>query len=66
MKFPKQIYVYICDYRNDEPVYVVAVSLSEIPEDMHGEKVSLYSLGGTYKLKVAKTILAERRASRRR
>lgn len=32
---PKQIYIYVSDWVDREPVYAVARSLEEVPEDVH-------------------------------
>ena len=60
MKYPKHIYLYVCDYDKTEPLYAVATTLAEIPEDQHGESVSKYVLEFTSKLSVKKAILGEK------
>lgn len=61
MRYPKQIYVYVCDYVDKEPIFSVAQALCDIPEDMDGESVASYSLGFVSKLSVKKTILSSKK-----
>jgi hypothetical protein len=51
---PKEILVWKCDETEDgSPVYSVACSVHEIPEDADGEKVGIYVLNrqSTFALK---------------
>lgn len=42
MKLPKELLVYQCDQVDGKPVYAVAQTLDEIPEDHSGEKIGTY------------------------
>ena len=51
--FPKKVFIYVCDYDdNAEPIYCVSTTIDGIPEDLHGERISSYSLErkGTFKV----------------
>lgn len=41
-KLPNVVYIYICDYDGEEPIYAVALTLAEIPSEHHGEVVGTY------------------------
>ena len=58
MKLPKEVFVYVCDRdsQTDEPVYAVALTVDEIPEDVHGNKVGLYAINTTYTFKVRREL----------
>ena len=62
MKYPKQLYVYVCDYEKDAtPIFAVATTLDEIPEDQHGELIASYALVEANKLTVSKTVLSSKK-----
>jgi len=42
VKLPKEILVYQCDEVDGQPVYAVALTVDEIPEDADGQKVGIY------------------------
>ena len=54
---PNKIYVYVCDYDADEgkPIYAVAESLEEIPEDTE-DPVGVYLLNNTGILHVTRRL----------
>lgn len=59
MNYPKQLYVYVCDYDKDTtPIYAVARTLDEIPEDQNGETLAIYTRTYQSKLTVKKAILS--------
>ena len=60
MKYPNKIYVFECDWDVDEnqPLYAVATTLDEIPEDQHGNKVGIYTLDCTSTITITRTILS--------
>jgi hypothetical protein len=41
---PKKILVYQMDVADDEPVYSVATSADDIPEDIDGQTIGIYKL----------------------
>lgn len=62
MRYPKGIYVYVCDHDSDgTPIYAVARVLDELPEDCNGELVASYMLVSTNPLKVSRTILSSKK-----
>lgn len=56
MKYPQEIYVYVCDYDKDKPILAVATTLAEIPEDISGEYIARYAKGATGKFSVKKSV----------
>lgn len=61
MKYPKHIYVYLCDYDNQVPIYAVAATLDEIDEGRHGELIASYAFVEMARLTVSKTILSSKK-----
>lgn len=60
MNYPKQLYVYVCDHVDGEPLYAVADELGEIPEDQDGNKVATYTLRESGKFVVSRAVLGEK------
>ena len=63
MKYKKQFYVYLGDFDKGDgkPIYYIANTLSEIPEEFDGTVIARYGLIDTYRLKVSRTILSVRK-----
>jgi len=55
-KYPDGILVYVCDYADGEPIFAVAVSPDEIPEDISGQRVATYLLARTQKFQVERRL----------
>lgn len=46
-KPPKEMWAYVADYLDDgSPVWCLAETLDEIPEDQSGSKIAKYTLSG--------------------
>lgn len=44
-KMPQEIMVYVCDELDDgTPVYGIASQVDEIPEDVSGQRIGVYTL----------------------
>ena len=44
-QMPKEILVYVADVLEDgTPVYAVATDVEEIPEDVNGQRIGVYTL----------------------
>ena len=56
MKYPKEIYVYVCDYDDGKPLYAAVVDPELIGEDSSGEKVGIYSLKKTLTFNVKREL----------
>lgn len=46
-KLPKRVFVYVCDYAKQEPIYAVATSQGDLPFDQSGQLVGVYELTDT-------------------
>lgn len=55
-KMPKEILVYVCDYDDGQPIFAAVRNMSEIPEDVDGEKVGVYILNKECKLKIKREL----------
>lgn len=60
MKMPNEILVYIsyADRDTHEPIFAVARSLDEIPEDADGKKIGVYILDRELKFKIERKLVA--------
>jgi hypothetical protein len=57
MKYPKSLFIYISDHVEDEPVYCVAISVDEIPEETAEEKIGIYTLQSTKIMRIKRELL---------
>lgn len=53
---PKEILVYQCDEVDGEPIYAVARTVNDIPEDMDGRKVAVYVMNKQYTFRVSREL----------
>jgi hypothetical protein len=59
MKMSKTILVYVCDYDHvGRPIYAVADSIEDIPEDNGGALVGEYQLVKEHQIVIKRTLLA--------
>lgn len=56
MKMPKEVLIYVCDYEDEKPIFAVARSVADIPENCEGEKVGHYVLNKEHTFKVKKQL----------
>ena len=56
-KLPNTIYVYACDYDDDQqPIYAVVTDVNELPEDCEGEVIGTYTFTKSAKLQVTRSL----------
>jgi hypothetical protein len=56
-KMPKEILVYQCDTCDGQPIYAVARNIEEIPEDIQGETVGVYTFKQQNTFKVVRGLV---------
>ena len=56
-RLPKEVFIYVCDTLDDgTPVYGVADSVDDIPEDSNGHKVGNYYLNNEHTFRVRREL----------
>lgn len=56
-EFPEQMFIQICDYCNNAPVFSAVPRVGEIPEDQDGELVAVYELREVKRLSVIRHLI---------
>lgn len=58
--YPSQVYVYEQDWDEDgEPIYGVVEDIKELPEDVGGDKIALYTLSNTGYLNITYSLITK-------
>lgn len=53
---PKSLFVYICDYDGDDPVFAAVSNIREIPDDENGSAVALFEKASEHTFEVTRRL----------